>query len=47
VANALALLRSLGKASLLITMTTNPKWLEINDFTNPSSETVDADFLFL
>ena len=29
VADSLALLRFLGKASLLITITTNPKWLEI------------------
>jgi hypothetical protein len=41
VADALALLRSLGKPSLLITMTTNPKWPEIVSQLRPGQTALD------
>ena len=36
VANALAICRDLGNPSLFITITTNPKWLEIVEQLQPS-----------
>jgi Helitron helicase-like domain at N-terminus len=41
VADALALLRSLGKPSLLITMMTNPKWPEIISQLRPGQTASD------